>query len=197
MNITTSLFLIFTQFYSPFICKNSKNNSLNNQGCITARNNHIDFSIHGLWPEYTNNSYPSYCNQSAYFNISTIKPIENQLNKYWLSYEADNPSFWKHEYLKHATCFPNVTQLGFFQDGLNLYRQLNTTNFLKNNIKYDTNYNRSLMEQKFNGKFNCNETNNMYVDQFWKCFDLQLNGIDCPVWLNQNSCNKTINFHSW
>jgi ribonuclease T2 len=176
----------------------------------------IEFSIHGLWPEYINNSYPSYCNNTTKFDLDKLKSLEMVLNDYWSSYEGSNPSFWKHEYMKHATCVPNVTELQFFTNTLNLYLNANTTNFLKKNAVPNKMYNRTKLEKTFNGKFHCgnhSSTQNIKtgksiqdsvtgkpsktIVQFWKCFDLNLNEFTCPDWLDQNSCDDTVYFMKW
>ena len=43
-----------------------------------------DFSIHGLWPDYIDGGYPQFCTNQQ-FNLSTIEPIMDDLNKYWNS----------------------------------------------------------------------------------------------------------------
>ena len=40
-----------------------------------------DFSIHGLWPDYINGGYPQFCTNQQ-FNLSTIEPILDDLNKH-------------------------------------------------------------------------------------------------------------------
>lgn len=193
MSIATGLFLIFTQFYTPYTC----NNKFGNPSCIIASNVDINFSIHGLWPEYSNNSYPSYCNKSAVFNITTLKPYLYDLNVYWLSFEGPNQDFWKHEYLKHATCFPEVTESEFFNKTLNLYHQMDTTTKMKKaDIMYDYAYDKTKMQSLFYGVFTCDNTKKQVV-QYMSCYDVKLNRLQCPNWLEENSCGDKITFHSW
>jgi ribonuclease I len=198
-----ALFLIFTQFYIPPNC----NDTLGKPACVNAVDLRIQFSIHGLWPEYYNNSYPSYCNRTAKFDVNKLKPLEMFLNDYWSSYEGPNPSFWEHEYLKHATCFPDVTEFQFFNDTLNLYYNADTTTFFQRYAQTNTMYNRTQLEKTFNGKFHCGDPSNpqnittgnpsKLIVQFWKCFDLNLNEFTCPDWLDQNSCQDTVYFMKW
>lgn len=223
------LFLIFTQFYSPFVCYQNPGSP----SCQTAGNHNLMFTIHGLWPEYTNDTYPSYCNQSAYFNESKLKPILDDLNTYWLNYESytpefmynyqqknnsvtDNPSFWKHEYLKHATCYPNVTELEFFNKTLNLYHQVDSTKTLETNFSPNIIYSKQKVNQVMNGIVQCSNPSislqntweredwtphwlnqlrglNSYVVQLWKCYTLDLKPITCPEWLDR-SCQSDVVF---
>lgn len=210
--MNNSLFLIFTQFFIPPICQTwCGYNQTTIAPCNNAKQLGIDFSIHGLWPEYYNNSYPSYCNNSIVFDPTKLQPIMNDLNNYWPSYMGNNSDFWKHEYMKHATCYQvNISELSFFQRTLGMYKVNNMTQELKNRgVKYNTTYYLNVLEETFNGKFHCgypscvegiyneyNQPSNM-VTQFWKCFDIELNEIKCPDWLDSGSCQKEVYFQGW
>jgi ribonuclease T2 len=194
-----TMFLIFTQFFIPPNCAPTE--------CQHAVNLNIDFSIHGLWPEYNNNSYPSYCNSSADFDVDKLEPIMDDLNKYWISYVGSNQNFWKHEYLKHATCYPEINELDFFDETMKIYLFTNTTNFFRNNYKFNTSYNLTQLENSFNGKFHCGNGTYHQINspsepspeivQYWQCYDLALNRFKCPDWLDTGSCNEQVYFKSY
>lgn len=200
------MFLIFTQFFVSPNCIDS-----NSTSCQTARKNNLEFSIHGLWPEFYNKTYPENCNKSATFNLTKIKDLEPQLNKYWLSYENGtnntNPSFWKHEYLKHATCDPNTTEHQFFNKTLELYKKVNSTNtFDLYNIQKNKLYDKNELNKAFGGVFQCYPSDNdifsvIYyllfgsdeIQQLWRCYDLNLNQTDCLHSLDR-TCKNQIMF---
>jgi hypothetical protein len=65
------------------------------------------------------------------------------MNKYWINQGADNPSFWGHEFSKHATCFstfdvpcygPEYVEhqevVEFFETAIQYYRRLPTWGWL-------------------------------------------------------------------
>jgi len=80
-----------------------------------------NFSIHGLWPQYTKTSYPTYCSNVT-FNIKNLEPILPELNKSWYSTQEKNEDFWKHEYEKHGSCiFTPMTEKEYFEKTLELY----------------------------------------------------------------------------
>lgn len=83
-------------------------------------NHSSNFSIHGLWPEYTPTTYPQFCNSSNTFNISVIKPLFPQMMEDWRSCYGDTYLFWKHEWDKHGTC-TDMSQFNFFNNTLFLY----------------------------------------------------------------------------
>tara|TARA_B110001469_G_C9637765_1_gene320067 strand:- start:2124 stop:2651 length:528 start_codon:yes stop_codon:yes gene_type:complete len=81
------------------------------------------WSIHGLWPQYKTNQYPTFC-KNIKFNIAKIKTIINDLEKYWYSKGEKDEKFWEHEYLKHGTCnFNNLDELSYFNTTLELFQK--------------------------------------------------------------------------
>lgn len=81
------------------------------------------FTIHGLWPERNDGSYPQFCNGSAW-DVNALAPIRSQLDCAWPSDTGDAATFWQHEWEKHGTCAQTdasvPTQLSFFQAGIRL-----------------------------------------------------------------------------
>jgi len=133
-------FLLFVQVWPPTWTKSSSAN---------FKKTVFDyFTIHGIWPEYDNGSWPQYCNKSAKFNLSKIEKLIPQLKKYWTNFK--NPyNFWKHEYLKHATCVTNDTLLNdefkYFSAGLELHHQFPVYTVLaKSGILPDNNHSYSV-----------------------------------------------------
>ena len=54
------------------------------------------FTLHGLWPERNDGSYPQSCTNEA-FNASAIQPISAKMSKYWVSLNGPSTTFWEHE----------------------------------------------------------------------------------------------------
>ena len=94
------------------------------------------WSIHGLWPQYSLNKYPSYC-ENLKFDIKNLESIETELKNKWYSSCEKDSKFWEHEYLKHGSCmFTNMTELEYFEKALELYNYV-----MENNLAdkyYDT-----------------------------------------------------------
>jgi ribonuclease I len=89
-----------------------------------------NFTLHGLWPQYTNGQYPQDCT-SAPFNSSVLSPIgkETMVN-YWPNVKvATNStlydSFWEHEWRKHGTC-SSQTQYEYFDSSIELIKLFGT-----------------------------------------------------------------------
>ena len=79
------------------------------------------WSIHGLWPQYNKNQYPSFCRE-VNFDINKLEPILKDLNEKWYSEDNKNENFWKHEWEKHGSCmFIELNELEYFEKTLELF----------------------------------------------------------------------------
>lgn len=58
------------------------------------------FTIHGIWPQNYNGSYPKECSDAT-FNASKLIPIEFNLTIYWTDF-VNATNFQEYEYLKHG-----------------------------------------------------------------------------------------------
>jgi ribonuclease I len=88
-----------------------------------AEYDELEFSIHGLWPQNSKTSFPSYC-KKVVFSIEKLVPILPDLKKYWYSDREKNVDFWKHEYVKHGSCvFTPMNEYQYFKKALDLYHK--------------------------------------------------------------------------
>lgn len=77
------------------------------------------YSIHGLWPQYSKDSWPDYCSNVP-FKMDKIVDLLPELKEYWWSYDGKNEHFWKHEFEKHGTC-SNMNEHQYFRTALDCY----------------------------------------------------------------------------
>ena len=100
-----------TKMYYLSLLKNSSNEN--------------GYSLHGLWPDYGDGTYPSFC-RTVSFDINQLKSIERDLLKYWelpRDHDKLEVSFWKHEWLKHGSCmFQEMNEFIYFNKALELYK---------------------------------------------------------------------------
>lgn len=99
------------------------------------------FTIHGLWTDYNDGTWPACCSQTEFSEekISSLLPL---LEKYWPTLSCGTTSqcdgsrgtFWGHEWGKHGTCAYPVIQdeYTFFSKALELYSKYNITEILNN-----------------------------------------------------------------
>lgn len=114
------------EMYNSYVCKKSQFYYLS---LIKEPDN--SFSIHGLWPQYSESSYPVYC-RPVEFSLKALDPIMDKLNKYWYSNRGPNDKFWKHEYEKHGSCmFIPITELNYFSKTIQIYEDAIKLNIIK------------------------------------------------------------------
>lgn len=98
------------------------------------------FVIRGLWPDYSNGSYPTCCNDLVPFEESEVKSLRPVLNKYMPSLECPKTacnekkrSNLAYQWEKHGTCtFPVIqSEYSYFLQTLHLFFKHNVTALLK------------------------------------------------------------------
>ncbi|GER54588.1 S-like RNase [Striga asiatica] len=122
------------------------------EGTYSLRSNGpTGFTIHGLWADYNDGTWPSCCSGKK-FDAKEISTLLDALNKYWPSLSCGSSSnchggkglFWEHEILpfqhlrfeilkKHGTCSYSVTgdEYNYFLTALNVYFKYNVTEVLR------------------------------------------------------------------
>ena len=81
----------------------------------------LGWSIHGLWPQIDKTTYPKFC-RKVEFNIKKIKPLQDDLYKYWYSNKGTDEYFWKHEYEKHGSCnYNKFSEYDYFKTTIDLF----------------------------------------------------------------------------
>ncbi|XP_047308729.1 ribonuclease 2-like [Impatiens glandulifera] len=107
--------------------------------CCRGENAPTEFTIHGLWSNYNDDTWPACCNGPA-FNLKEVSTLLSALEEYWPTLSCDASStcdggkglFWAHEWEKHGTCSSSVvhTEYDYFLTTLNLYFKYNITKVL-------------------------------------------------------------------
>ncbi|KAL2488401.1 Ribonuclease 2 [Forsythia ovata] len=88
------------------VCRHTRRCCSSN-GCCRGSNALVEFTIHGLWADYNDGTWPSCCDGPT-FNVKEISTLLDALNKYWPSLSCSSASnchggkglFWAHECLK-------------------------------------------------------------------------------------------------
>lgn len=129
------------KLYPLSLLKNS--NKLYHLSLLTNHHNENGISIHGLWPDYNDGTYPSFCKKIP-FDFNNLKIIEEKLLKYWELPQDINKlelSFWQHEWEKHGTCmFQTMTELEYFSKAIELYEIIINNNIDIHQYKKGKNY---------------------------------------------------------
>jgi len=88
------------------------------------------FTIHGLWPENKDGTYPENC-PGPKFNTTAISGLISKLNVVWPSSSGSNTNFWQHEWEKHGTC-SEFGENAYFQNTINLHAKYDVKAALAN-----------------------------------------------------------------
>lgn len=90
-------FFIFSQTWAPTFCK------INPHKCLKSPVE--NFVIHGLWPQFANNTYPQFCKPCTPFNQTLLEEtLKKDLEKYWSDTGVIDWDFLEHEWEKHGCC---------------------------------------------------------------------------------------------
>lgn len=154
------------------------------------------FTVHGLWPQYTEGGYPADCSTEA-LNTTVFDVIGmDTMTEYWPNvqdeeYESDgdiNPeyySFWEHEWSKHGTC-SGLSQYDYFDDTINLIKQFGTPSSVSAAAGGDP-VSADDLRDDFGGAAKCSLQceNSQYLVGVYTCWDHDSDGhptsqIDCP-----------------
>ncbi|KAJ4753425.1 Ribonuclease T2 family protein [Rhynchospora pubera] len=169
------------------------------------------FTIHGLWPNYNDGSYPSNCDRQNDFDAREIEDLEKTMQKYWPTLacpSSDGLKFWGHEWDKHGTCAESqLDQHSYFLSALNLYKKANILKSLQDaGIEPDDRY-YSVESIKqaikrgvgFTPGLECNkdESGNQQISEVYLCVDTSgQEFIECPTF-PRISCRKEVQFPSF
>lgn len=85
------------------------------------------FTVHGLWPQRRDGTWPEFCDSSSQLDMDEIEDLLPDLEKAWPSWSSDDETFWNHEWTRHGTCAEGVVghQHAFFKTVLKLHDKLN------------------------------------------------------------------------
>ena len=158
-----------------------------------------NFTIHGLWPQYTTSGYPSTCTTEA-FNSSITDSIGMDIMvEKWpdVQYDIDSSSydsFWEHEWTKHGTC-SGLSQYDYFTNALELTNILITPELIHNSIGLNVSADdlRSSIADPMTVSLQCK---NQQLTGVYTCWQQQ-NGIPTKLFtcpddvLHEDTCTDT------
>lgn len=125
-----------TVSYPKSICRAFNKHNGSKSSCKVPINA-SPWTIHGLWPDRNDGTFPEFCDHSNKFVLSKILPIREKLERNWpnLFVMRSISSLWKHEWEKHGTCAATVDEVDdevkYFNKSLVLYERFDIFNTLK------------------------------------------------------------------
>ncbi|PNT05262.2 hypothetical protein POPTR_014G174400v4 [Populus trichocarpa] len=184
--------------------------------CCRGANAPTEFTIHGLWPDYNDGTWPACCTRSD-FNEKEISTLHDALEKYWPSLSCGSPSschgtkgsFWAHEWEKHGTCSSPVVhdEYSYFSTTLNVYFKYNVTKVLNeagyvpsNSEKYPLGGIVSAIENAFHAtpQLVCSKGD---LEELRLCFYKDFKPRDCVIqndmYTSKSSCPKYVSLPAY
>lgn len=118
-------FYVFSMTHQPEFCREHANAFA---GCRKYDEDwEGSLTIHGLWPQFGDGTWPSSCTNEAFDTTLEQNPkLATQMEKRWPNIKSLSPtskshdSFWEHEWSKHGTC-TGLTQVEYFEAALGLF----------------------------------------------------------------------------
>ena len=180
--------------------------------------NFVDtFTLHGLWPNRDDGSWPQCCNRSYPFNYDEIAPIIQSVERVWYDTMHDQQnasSFWGHEWDKHGTCWASpfaASERDYFQQCVSLHDSMKLTQWLANaGITPADPSQTTYMRDQFVGAIQqnlghsplikCTNLNgNTVIENVAVCLDKSFQVIDCPdnqvaTWAQSENCGGSFGF---
>ena len=155
-------------------------------------------SIHGIWAQNYNGTWPQFCNNKTIFNPNVLANISDNLTKYWTNF-VNATEFWQHEFSKHMVCATNIypDPYKFFYTGLALREKYNVYQLFashdiypSNDMKYDLNKLYFVIKQEFgiNVVITCEP--NTILNEIRFCIDKNFSLFDCPKNLYKDQCRS-------
>lgn len=126
---------VFAYSWTPGFCATQSNDP----GCSDPEDYwKSHFTLHGLWPQYTDNGYPSFCSQEAFDPACAEEVGMDTMEQYWPNVKAnpgdsDYDDFWMHEWTKHGTC-STLDQTTYYQTAISLIKSYGTPSVVSSNI---------------------------------------------------------------
>ena len=188
-------YFLFTLFYSS----NEFHHDSTIYSPLLTINKLPPFTIHGLWAERYDHTYPQWCNKNDKFDINKIKDLVPTLEYVWHDYMHNNSEiFWKHEWLKHGTCTLDIlpTERDYFLKALELYSNYNIYDIFEkygiSNGYYPTKYIDAIINITY-GKHPNLVCEKEYLSMIELCIAKNFSLIDC----NMNKCGKYMYIKSY
>lgn len=174
--------------WTPGFC----NTQSNDPGCSAPQDywkNH--FTLHGLWPQYYDTGYPSFCTDVDFDAKYPEAVGMDTMTKYWPNVQAQEGTssyddFWEHEWTKHGTC-STLDEQTYFQTAIDTIEKYGTPSIVTENV--GGTLSADDIRNAFGGKqrvaLKC--SNNKYLVGAYTCWS-QKNGIPQA----QIDCNNEV-----
>ena len=186
---------VYAYSWTPGFCHNQ-----NYPGCMDPLLYwESNFTIHGLWPQYSVSGYPASCTTEPFDTAIPAQIGEEKMVQYWPNVQSTEnsssyDSFWEHEWSKHGTC-TGLSQTDYFDYALGLTNRIPTPKIVYDSI--GKNISADELRTSFGGSSRVAlQCNNQMLVGVYTCWN-QTNGIpsvqiECPASVvKEDTCSKS------
>mmetsp|Transcript_49778 Transcript_49778/g.159026 ORF Transcript_49778/g.159026 Transcript_49778/m.159026 type:complete len:268 (-) Transcript_49778:100-903(-) len=174
-------FFYFVQTWPAEFCEKMKCN-------VDTLKKSDGFTIHGLWPNFMNGTYPASCD-SRPFDEAKIADLLPRLKQEWPDLKGMGDWLWTHEWTKHGTCAKSVTpdEHAYFQAALDLragidfLAALRGAQVVPGAASYKVADLESAMASATGGIVPTVHCKAGEVAEAWVCVSKDLEVIECPI----------------
>ncbi|KAH7621951.1 hypothetical protein Ndes2526B_g02772 [Nannochloris sp. 'desiccata'] len=169
-----------------------------------------EFTLHGLWPEYSSGGWPQYCSTVEKKDGEGYDSVNGELSKKitttssygsddsddrkirceWPSFHGSTLNFWDHEWDKHGTCAAPLlgNRTEFFQTVVNLHDQFNLNRLFHSHRLWPVGNSQGIFDsteaahavEQAWGVKPRLACHKGSLAEVWICLDLDLKAIECP-----------------
>ncbi|GIL83093.1 hypothetical protein Vretimale_11413 [Volvox reticuliferus] len=162
--------------------------------CPLLRDRGFHFTIHGLWPNRNDGTWPQFCDPDSAFNEDDLTDLSVEMENEWPNTFMDsNAAFWEHEWLKHGTCAADIfpTEYSYFDTVLMLHMQYNLQDALtaagiapSKDAVYSTKDLVDTIADTYGARpmVHCDE--NGQLAEIWMCLDRGLQLVHCDIFVH-------------
>jgi ribonuclease T2 len=177
--------LLLVRTWPPTFCEELKEVHLENCTAPPLQ----EFTLHGLWPEYSSGGWPQYCP----FSHTVEEDDDIKFRCEWPSFHGSTLSFWDHEWEKHGSCAAPLlgNRTEYFKTVVDLHDKFNLNHVFRSNRLWPVGNSQGMfttteavnaVEQAFPGakqpRLACNKGS---LSEVWICLDVDLKAVECPA----------------
>lgn len=146
------------------------------------------FTLHGLWPQRRDGTWPEFCDPSSHLRMDDIDDLVDDMEHDWPSWSSADEVFWDHEWNRHGTCAAPVTgdQHRFFKTVLGLHHRFNIQAALSvagirpsNSRRYPVQDIKDAIEDMYGVMPHVTCDGRGELSEVWMCVNKKLRPIDC------------------
>ncbi|KAI9009274.1 ribonuclease T2-like protein [Hyaloraphidium curvatum] len=158
------------------------------------------FTLHGLWPQRDDGTYPSFCSNGKFDANALPSSLRTRMSCEWPSFTGTSESFWGREWKKHGTCAPDLfaSAEDYFRKTLELNAGYRVEAALElASIEPEGSVSRAKLADALDGRFgakNALKCRGRQLSEIWTCIDPEtMSAMDCPADM-RTGCPSEVRF---